>query len=195
MSFVKKILTIAALIVYTVSPASADVVVLKGPQLQSAAGATFEAPFVVAAAPALGALQLDLLYDATRIDGVTVEPASLLTAAQGGLEFNSATPGRVRIALACSKPIDGDGPLFRLCGTLKNGVDATPVKLKIDAAQAWQAKTLRELRIEPTDGMITPDSAGFNFSKVSPVFWIAAAMGVVVLVLLIVIVRLLKRKS
>ncbi len=101
----------------------------------------------------LGALQLDLLFDSETLDPVSIEADLLLRKAQGGLEFKLIEPGRIRIALACPKPLQGKGPLFRLRGTPTTGT--ANVALTVAAAQAWESQTLRELRVESTAGVIT----------------------------------------
>jgi len=181
----------ALLLLVTATRASADVVRLQGPHTRASAGATFEAPFTVAAATALGALQLDIRYDPALLEDIAVEPGAMLIAAQGGLEFRVVEPGRVRIALACSKPIDGDGPLFLLRGAIRGDAGTKAAALKIDAALAWQAKTLRELRVEPSDGTITPGSAVSDVASAIP--WVGILVGFGVAVVLLPIVLKLRK--
>jgi|GEM_PF-6423852 len=174
--------------------AQTDVVRLVAPTITGTAGSEMDLPFEIDSSEALGAIQVDVSFSTDQLGNVSVEAGALLTSAQGGLEFNLVAPGQIRIAMACFKPVKGKGPLFHLKGELASG--AKENALKISQPLAWESQTLRELRVESTDGMLTPVQAGLDFSSMPLWVWIAAGVGSLVILLLIVnIVLLQKRRS
>lgn len=130
----------------------------------------------------VGAMQFDLIYPASALDNVSIESDSLLKTANGGMESNLIEPGRLRIALACTKPLQGKGPLLKLNGTPASAT--TEISLTISDAVAWESQTLRELRVESNAGLLKIESQRFELDIVPWWAW-AAGVGVLLLVILI----------
>lgn len=180
------IAALAGMLVSSVVFAQGNSVSLKVPAASGSLSSIIDAPFEITSTASLGAIQFDILFDSQNLDAVQIEAGEMLTAAQGGLEFNQIEPGRIRVAMACSKPVKGTGPLFRMLATPKSVGD---VAVGIVDAQAWESQTLRELRVETTSGSFTIIKPGFDVSAVPIWAWLSGGV-----VFLIVVVALVFRR-
>jgi len=134
----------------------------------------------------LGALQFDLTYDPAVLEAVKVDPGRLLS---GLTDFNITSPGRMRIALATSEGISGEGEIlvasFRV---LREGQSS----LRIENARAWEQATSFETTVQVEPGLVTVEAPG-SFPVVAVVIGLVV-LGGLLLILAIVAILLLKRK-
>lgn len=153
----------------SIASAQVSVVELRIPSATFSVGSEIEAEFEVGSKAPMGAIQFDILFDPQFLDAVQIEATESLSASQGGLEFNQLEPGRIRVAIACSKPVTGTGALFSLRATAKT---IGKVELGFVDAQAWESQTLRELRVETKGGNFLIEKAKLDVSNIPMWAWL-----------------------
>ena len=171
----------AALVLNQAPSARAASVTVAAPTAKGAKGAEVSIPISVTAAPGVGALHVELTYDASVLEGLSVSSGKL---ASNALVDGNPTPGRLIMGLVSSDRIEGDGEVivakFRVLGE-KGATTA----LGLENVQAWEA-TLDRLDIavtaQPGQFTVTGKSAAFPW-------WIILAAAAVLLLLLAIALK------
>jgi hypothetical protein len=158
--------------------ASGNVVALTAGDVVVAANRSVEVILQFKSRDAVGAMQFDLQFPSNTLSGVTIEPAEMLSRAQGGLEFMEVEPGRFRVAWASSKPVKGTGALIRVRGAASPALDKfeiTPAN-----AEAWESQTLRQLRVEAEPVTVSIPKFPSSLHSVPVWVWVAGACAVLI---------------
>jgi len=101
-------------------------------------------------ADGVGALHIELVYDASALEAVKVKAGKLAKNAM--MESNLKTPGRVIIGIVEAEGITGDGTVATV--TFKSKSKSAQTALTLENVQAHSAETLHELVAETTPGAI-----------------------------------------
>lgn len=148
-------------------------------------GGTVQVPIQATGAPGVGALHLELTYDAKVLQPQTVDKGTL-SSSNALLDSNTTQPGRIVIGLISLDAIKGDGAIANV--TFKVIGDAgTSSALNVENAQAWESRTHAEILVKTESGKVTIASA-------SPPFLLFGGIGLLVLLVLLLIVFLLSRR-
>lgn len=140
------------------------------------------------AAPGIGALHVELTYDATVLEAISGSAGSL--AAGGSLVDANPTPGRLIMGVVSSDAINGDGEIlvakFRVLGT-KGATTA----LGLEKLRAWEG-TLERLDIQ---AVAAPGSFTVTGAKSAFPWWIIAVAAAVVLLLILLLWKRRRREE
>lgn len=178
-------LRIATVALAAAMPACAlAAVTLRAPTVQAAAGATVEVPIVMTGASGIGALQLELAFDAgvVRVESVT---RGALAGANALLEFNAEPPGRLAIAIATLDDLKGDGPIA-LARLKVVGEPGQTTALAIRSAEAWEGASRQPVQVQIESGRLAVTGAA--------IAWWLWALGAVVLAALLMVLALALRR-
>jgi hypothetical protein len=134
----------------TATPAHAAAVGITVPNVKASSGSQVKVPITVAGAPAMGALQLVMTYDATVLEPQSATKGKLVS--DNSSVETSTQPGRFAITLLTTDSINGDGEVlvaqFKVLG--KKGAKST---LGLDRVAAWQGDVNRfDIKMAPTSG-------------------------------------------
>lgn len=165
--------------------ARAATMTLTAGSVEAPAGGTVPVPIQATGAPGVGALHLELTYDAKVLQPQTVDKGTLASS-NALLDSNTTQPGRIVIGLISLDAIKGDGALANV--TFKVIGDAgTSSALNIENAQAWESGTHAEILVKTEPGKITVASA-------SPSLLLYVGIGLLALLVLLLIIFLLSRR-
>lgn len=135
--------------------AGAESVTVAAGSAKGAVGSTVKIPILIQGAQDLGALQMDLVFDPAVLEVESVEPGALLS---GLVDSNAVAPGRLRIAMATSQAVNGDGELLTISFKVLGG-GQTP--LTPEMVEAWQAATSFSMMATTQAGSFTSDGGVF----------------------------------
>ncbi len=145
MRSIRLTLSIGLLLLLVVSAGAQAPLTVRVSDVKARPGATVEVPIEVAGAINVGAMHIELSYDAGVLQATEVKPGSL--ADRSMLESNLSTPGQVIIGLIDAAGLNGDGPVavvvFQVVG--QEG-DTSPLTLQNLAAH--DATTRDALAVE-----------------------------------------------
>ncbi len=177
----RALLALAAVAAAPVRGAAVRLVVQSG---SGTVGEDIGVPVAVAQPSGLGALEVEVVYDAAVLELKQVAEGKLL--ADGMLDHKVLGPGRVRCDLMSAKPIDAGGELFVLHFQAKAGAGRTEIRL--ENPQAWDHADILEMRVACEAGQLALDESASAPGRLP---WIAAAAagGLVVIVLAFVLGR------
>ncbi len=152
--------TVSLLLLFiTVAPitATADGVRLSLPEIMATSGKHVTVEVAVTGAAGVAAIDLALRFVPSVIRYSDIEAGSMV---QGALiEANEIEPGRLLIALACSKPLAQKGVLFRI-GLDTLGAQGSRTALTFEAANAYHLEQLINLPTSTSDGAVVILTAG-----------------------------------
>jgi hypothetical protein len=180
------VLRIATVALAAAMPACAlAAVTLRAPSVQAAAGGTVEVPIVMTGASGIGALQLELAFDAgvVRVESVV---RGTLAGANALLEFNAEPPGRLGIAIATLDDLKGDGPIA-LARFKVVGQPGLTTVLAIRTGEAWEGASRQPVEVEMESGSLIVTSAAIAW-------WLWLLGAVALIALLGVLVFALRRR-
>lgn len=163
--------------------AGATTVTVRAASTRAAAGQSVSIPIDLRGARDIGAMHLELVFDAAILQPDTVERGALLGGGNALMESNTSYPGRVVISLISLQGISGDGTVamvrFRVLG--KGGQQSA---LRFESSRAWERTNHIDVVVNEEAGQVTVQSGW-------PLLLIAA--GLALLVLLIVVFFLRRR--
>jgi hypothetical protein len=173
---------VLALVAVHAGPSQAASITVKAPSVKGAKGDEVKVPLTLSGDPGIGALQLELTYDAAVLQAVSATNGSLVSGAL--VEFKVPAPGRLRVALATTDKVGGNGQIvvarFKVLG--KKGQKSP---LTLENVRAWQGDLNRfDMKVTAQSGEFTV-SAGSSFP-----WWL-----ILVLVLLLILAYVLWRRS
>lgn len=152
---------------------------------EAPAGGTVQVPIQATAAPGVGALHLELTYDAKVLQAQTVEKGTLASG-NALMDSNTSEPGRIKMGLVSLDALKGDGALANV--TFKVIGDAgTRSALNIENAQAWESGTHAEILVKTEAGKVTIASA-------SPSLLLYGGIGLLALLVLLLLIFLFARR-
>jgi hypothetical protein len=125
------------------APAAAEAVELRAVPRPPTSNAQVIVPVDVRASGGLGALELEITYDPSVLEFVSVKGDALLDSAL--LEHQGLEPGRVRLALVSSDPITEDGTL--LVATFTALATTGTTRVALEQAMAWDHENVFEMRV------------------------------------------------
>jgi hypothetical protein len=173
------------LILCGVLPALAASVTFRAASVQAQAGGTVDVPIEAVAAPNLGAVHIELVYDPKVLTPDTVSRGAL-AGSNALIDFNSGNPGRLLIGLVTLDAIKGDGAVatvrFKVIGDSGTSSDLT-----LQNSKAWESSTHAEVLVKTEAGKVTV-VAGL------PDWLIPALIALVVLILLLIILFIFGRR-
>ncbi|MGB8647365.1 MAG: cohesin domain-containing protein [Anaerolineae bacterium] len=177
---------LVSLILLLTSAAAAATVTVSAGSVQAQSGDTVEVPIQLAGAPGLGALHLELSYDASVLGAVDVSRGDL-AGANALLDWSAKQPGRLIIGIVSLDGIKGDGTVakvrFKVLGEAGKSTD-----LKFQNNQAWERESHAEVLVNSQPGKVTV-AAGL------PAWLIPAAIAIAaVLILLALLFFILRRR-
>lgn len=174
-----------AYILSSVEPVLAATVTLRVASVQGQAGSTVDVPVNAVAAPGVGALHLELVYDprVLAVDGVARGP---LAGNNALLDSNPGTPGRLLIGLATLDAIKGDGSVasvrFKLIGDA-----GTKSAVTLENTKAWESASHAEVLVRTEAGQVTVTGG-------LPIWLWALLMALVALLLLFILFFIFVRR-
>jgi uncharacterized membrane protein len=141
------------LILFDVLPALAASVTFRAASVQGQAGGTVDVPIEAVAAPSLGAVHIELIYDPKVVTPDTVSRGAL-AGTNALLDFNSGNPGRLLIGLVTLDAIKGDGAVatvrFKVIGDAGTSSDLT-----LQNSKAWESSSHAEVLVKTEAGKVT----------------------------------------
>ena len=150
MRTIRSALSIALLLTFVVAADAQALLTVRVPNATGKPGATIEVPIEVAGAANVGAMHIELSYDAGVLQAKEVKRGALADNAM--LESNLSAPGRALIGLIHAAGLNGEGVVavvvFQVLG--REG-DTTPLVLENLAAH--DATTLDALAVEESNGI------------------------------------------
>ena len=117
------------------------------------AGSKITVPIVVTAEAAVGAAQLELLYDPARLQWVSGDPGKLT--ANTLIDANVLEPGRVKIAFAGGEDVRGTGTIYQAVFEWK-GTQAGATRIRFAGVRAWDQASGLELTTSSSPGEAVP---------------------------------------
>ncbi|MEA3337945.1 MAG: cohesin domain-containing protein [Chloroflexota bacterium] len=120
---------------------------------ESAPGSEVAIPITVEGASGIGALHLELIYDAAVLEATTVERGPLL-GDNVLLDFNASEPGRLVVGLVSLDTIEGDGTVLMTHFTVK-GKKGQSTPLRLENTKAWVGKTHLDILVTSEGGEFT----------------------------------------
>ena len=178
------LLALGAVAMLALSPAWGAGVTIAIPKVTGPAGEEVKVPILVRGAQGIGAMQLDVLYDPGVLSPTSVETRGMLA---GLVEHNVVKPGRLRIALATNKAVNGDGEILSATFKVLGGSESA---LGLDHARAWALADSLDVAVTTEAGHFT-----VNSHKTLIVIGIVALAGVLALSLVIARLRRKGRPS
>ena len=136
---------------------------------------------------AIGALQLDLMYDPEVLTFKAIDNGPLATSAL--VESNVIAPGVLRVALAGNGEIKGNGTLLNVEFQVNSG-DARTVDLSLAKARSWDHADNLEMTVETHGGEFRRGGPDLGIS-----LWIFVAGGAVAFILLVLVFRRKSRRE
>lgn len=115
-------------------------------------GVAIEVPLQIQGASNIGGLHVELVYDPDVLEATKVTPGQ--AAANGAIESNLGTPGRVVIGFIDAMGVDGNGTLATVSFS-KAGPGETA--LSLENVEATDADTLYETYIQASDGSFSSE--------------------------------------
>jgi hypothetical protein len=180
--------TLVCLVIGLTFSASADAsaLTLRVATLDGNEGGPIQVPLQVNGATNVGALQFDLLYDpqVLQVDTVTGGPL----AGNALVDSNSTEKGRLRIGLATTDGLKGDG-VFVQANFKIIGHAGSSSSLTIENARAWETPSHLDI-------LVTSEAGRVNVIAASPSWWlIGGVLALVVLLSLLLVVVLSRRRT
>jgi hypothetical protein len=131
----------------------------------------------------LGALEVEIVYDADALEARSVSKEALL--ADGMLEYD-LRPGRVRCVMINGEPISADGSVLTVLFQSKRSSGSTTISL--ENIKAWDFERGLEMRVSATAGDLNlqPAPASQEPASNAPRSWLVFAVpaGIIVLAVL-----------
>ncbi|MBR5872518.1 MAG: bacterial Ig-like domain-containing protein, partial [Oscillospiraceae bacterium] len=100
----------------------------------------------------LGSLDVDVFYRANVFELCYVSEEYIDGA---NIEINDSTPGRIKLSMAATRPIDGDHRLMTIGLTIKDGAAAGDYPINVAVEDAYDFVNLNAVSIGREDGKIT----------------------------------------
>ncbi len=154
--------------------------------LQGAAGKEVKIPIELSGAANIGAMHLELVYDAAILAAKKVEKAQLLTG-NTLLESNLDEPGRLVVGLVTLDGVNGDGAALSAHFVVK-GQAGQKSPLSLEKVRAWEGEKRLDVLVKAESGEFTVSTPGIPWLM-------AAGAGLVVLLILILLMRRGKKKK
>jgi len=154
--------------------------------VEGKSGGTVDVPIQAVGAPGLGAIHLELLYDAKVLTPDTVSRGSL-SGSDALIDSNPASPGRLIIGLATLNAIKGDGPIATVRFKVVGGAGSSST-LTLDNSKAWDGSSHVEVLVKTVPGKVTITGAGSNS------IWLILIIILVVVALLLLFFILRRRR-
>lgn len=171
-----------------VSVSLANSVTVRVGSAESAPGSEAAIPITVEGASGIGALHLELIYDAGVLEATTVEKGSLL-GDNTLLDFNASEPGRLIVGLVSLDAIEGNGTVLTTHFTVK-GKEGQRTLLELENAKAWDGTTHLDILVANTGGEFTVGPPALPVSL--PL--ILAILAIVLLFILLILLLRRRRK-
>jgi hypothetical protein len=177
------LLLLLAAVFLSVSALQASSVTVTVASVEASSGGTVDVPVRAAGASGIGAMQMDLVFDAAVLKPDSVNKGALL-GNNALLQSNIDVAGRVIIALVTLDGIKGDGDIlnvrFKVIG--QSGQSSV---LKLEKAMAWEGASHQDVLVKTEAGQFKM-TGGANY-----LLWILIA--IIVLLLLIILLILWRR--
>lgn len=171
----------AVFLLLTCGRGQASSVTLVAGTASGAIGSEVVIPIVAEGARQMGALVLDLVYDAALLEAVELDEFEDEDLAAGAsVEGYVVEPGRWRVALARSEPMIGTGTLLRL---RFRAVSAGQSAVVLENVQAWDHSA------PPLDMLVTLREGSVVVGSGLSAVWLYAAGGVAGLILLLILTK------
>jgi hypothetical protein len=158
--------------------------------VEAASGRPVQIPVTVQGAPGIGAMHLEIRYDAAILEAQAADKGVLL-GDNALLDFNVAEPGKLVIGLVTLDAIEGDGTLLTTRFMVK-GKEGQSSPLRLENAKAWGGKTRLDILVNTEDGKFTVGPA--ELSLASPLMVVALLCALLLLFLFLVLLLLLRRR-
>ena len=146
---------------------------------QSAPESEISIPLMLESPEAVGGMSFELHYDPQVLQLKSVDRGTLLSGKNVLLETNPNDPGRLRVAFVGLDAIQGKGELalatFGVVGASGLGTD-----LHLEAVEAMEAESMRELRTTASDGKLSVSGMTFPW-------WIWIIVGAVLILILMML--------
>ncbi len=155
--------------------------------VEGASGGEVVIPVTVQGASGIGALHLELIYDAAVLEALAVEKGTLL-GDDVLLDFNTSEPGKLVIGLVSLEAIEGDGAVVMTRFTVR-GTEGQSSPLRLENAKAWDSVTRLDLFVTSEDGEFTVSPAAISSSSLV----VLAVLPIVILLALLFILRRRRR--
>lgn len=185
MSLKIKLLILLVLLLLTVGAAAAATVTVSAGTVQAQPADTVEIPIQLSGATGLGALHLELTYDATVLTAQDVSRGDL-AGSNALLDSNAKQAGRLIIGIVSLDGIKGDGTVakarFKVIGDAGKSTD-----LKFQNNQAWDRQTHAEVLVNSQPGKVT-------IAAWLPSWLIPALLVLLVVILLLIILLIFARR-
>jgi len=186
-SGIRLILIAATALLLAGGRAQAASVTLVAGDVLAGSGSEVVVPVTAEGAQKMGALMMDLTYDPTILQAKEIEEFQDGDLAAGAsVEANVIEPGRWRVALARSEPIEGKGALlrfrFQAIGTGRSS-------MAIEKAQAWDQST------PPLDMLVKLQPGSVVVAAAGRPLWLYGAIGAGAVMILLIVARVLRPKK
>jgi len=172
------------------SISQAAAVTVRAGSVEAASGKEAIIPITVEGASGIGALHLELTYDATILEAKTVDKGPLL-GDNALLDFNASEPGRLVAGLVTLDTVKGDGTVLTMRFTVR-GKEGQSSPLQLENTKAWDGETHLDILVTTEDGEFTVGPAGLSLS--SPLVLIALLGLLLFLLLLLLILLIVSRR-
>lgn len=183
--FIAAVLLLTGLIFLALAPVFAASVTVSAPAVEAQAGGTVDVPIQLAGAQGLGAVHLELVYDASVLTAETVTKGAL-AGNNALLESNLKQAGRVVIGVVTLDGISGDGAIATVRFKVNDAAGASSA-LNFENNQAWERASHAEVLVNSQAGQVTI-AAGL------PSWLIPAAIAFAALVLVLFLIFLIMRR-
>jgi hypothetical protein len=145
---------------------------------EAEAGGTVDVPITADAPDAVGAIELELTFDASVLSVAGVEKGALI-ADNSLLEFGTDVEGTVVIAIASLEEISGEGELAIVSFDV-TGSDGDTTEIGFADARAWESENHLEVLLEASGAtLVVAAGSSLPFALIAA---IAAAVAAVLIV-------------
>lgn len=172
-----------ALVLWSVSVRAATVTVQVG-SARGEKGSTVQVPIQVSGAPNIGAMHLEIVYDARVLQAADVE-RSALAGSNALIESNPDQAGRLIIGIVTLDGINGDGTLANVNFNLV-GDPGMNSPLTLENTRAWEASTHFEVLVKTAAGQVNVLAASPPWLLIGSIL---AALALILLLLLVLFSR------
>jgi hypothetical protein len=120
-------------------------------------------PVNLKGARAVGSLHMEIVYDPAVVSANGVEAGEL--GANSMIEFNSTTPGRVKVGIVDATGITGDGTVITV--SFKALDKNKTSQLNLENLGCYNAKTLVDIILRTSPGKLVPADGSFTALEVT----------------------------
>lgn len=177
-------LLLTATLLGTLSGQAASVTLSVG-SVEAAPGAEAEVPIALKGASGIGAMHLELTYDAAVLEAQSVDKGPLL-GEDALLDFNASEPGVLVVGLITLDALEGDGTALTARFAVKDD-EGQSSPLRLENARAWDGKTRLDIPVTVEEGEFTVSPAAS--SLLSPLMFVVLVASLLLLLALFVLLR------